>query len=214
MAEAKEAPKAATKESVKEHQGAHAAPTAEGPKGQAVEIARRAPLTPARGMGSPFTFMRRFAEEMDRLFEDYDLGFGLRWPSFASLRHELRRHEREHARAAWSPQVDVLEREGQLVVRADLPGLTKDNVKIEITDDTLTIQGERQETKEEKREGFYRSECSYGSFYRAIPLPEGIETAKASATMRDGVLEVTIPAPQHEEKGGRRIEVQEAPKNA
>ena len=65
-----------------------------------------------------------------------------------------------------------------------------------------------------KREVYYGSERSYGSFYRAFPLPEGVETAKANATLRDGVLEVTVPVPKHEEARGRRIEVQEASKDA
>ncbi len=214
MAEVKGAPKAATQEGAKEPQGTQAAPTTEAAREEPMEIARRAPHLPSLWAGSPFALMHRFAEEMDRLFEDFDLGFGLRRPRFARLGRELRRREKELAQAVWSPQVDVLEREGQFVVRADLPGLTKDNIKIEITDDTLTIQGERQEKEEEKREGYYRSECSYGSFYRAIPLPEGVDTAKASATIRNGVLEVTIPAPKHEEARGRRIEVQEASPSA
>jgi len=204
----KEAPKAAAQPT----QAAQTA-TAEGTKGKPMEVARRSPLLPSLWTGDAFTSMRRFAEEIDRFFEDFDLGFGLRRPSFAGLRRELRRRERELEKAAWSPQVDVLEREGQLVVRADLPGLTKDNVKIEVTDDTLTIQGEREQKTEEKREGYYRSECSYGSFYRAIPLPEGAETTKASAVIRDGVLEVTMPVPKREEARGRPIEVKEAPKS-
>jgi len=208
MPEVKEAPKAAAKPT----QAAQTA-TPEGTKGKPMEVARRSPLLPSLWTGDAFTSMRRFAEEIDRFFEDFDLGFGLRRPSFAGLRREVRRRERELEKAAWSPQVDVLEREGQLVVRADLPGLTKDNVKIEVTDDTLTIQGEREQKTEEKREGYYRSECSYGSFYRAIPLPEGAETTKASAVIRDGVLEVTMPVPKREEARGRPIEVKEAPKS-
>ena len=155
----------------------------------------------------------KFADEIDRFFEDFNLGFGWRRPRFTSLRRELRRRERELEKVARSPRVDVVEREGQLVVRADLPGLNKDNIKVEITDDTLTIQGEREQKQLEKREGYYRSECSYGSFYRAIPLPEGADTTKASAVIRDGMLEITMPAPKHEEIRGRPIEVQEAPKS-
>ena len=94
------------------------------------------------------------------------------------------------------PQIEVLQANGQFMVRADLPGLTKEDVKVEITDEFLTISGERKEETEEKREGFYRSERSYGSFYRQIPLPEGAKTENAAATFANGVLEITIPAPK------------------
>jgi HSP20 family protein len=208
MPEVKEAPKAANQSTKAET----AKPA--GTREQPVEIARRAPLLPSLWTGDGFPAMRRFAEEIDRFFEDFGLGFGLRRPSFAGIRRELRQTEQELEKAAWSPRVDVLEKEGQLVVRADLPGLTKDNVKVEITEDTLTIQGKREQKKEEKREGYYRSECSYGSFYRAIPLPEGTDTTKANAVIRDGVLEVTMPAPKAQEFRSRAVEVKEAPKGA
>lgn len=205
MPEVKEAPKAAAQEKP----GAQTVKT-ESTRGEPMEVARRSPLLPSLWAGDGLASMRRFAEEIDRFFEDFDLGFGWRGPSFARLRRERRRGERELEKAAWSPRVDILEREGQLVVRADLPGLTKDNVKVEVTDDTLTILGER----EEKREGFYRSECSYGTFYRAIPLPEGTDTAKANAVMSDGVLEVTMPATRKEEPRGRQVEVRGAPRTS
>src|SRR6185503_13501622 len=88
------------------------------------------------------------------------------------------------------------------------PGLTKDDVKVELTNDMLTLSGERQEEKEEKREGFYRSERSYGSFYRQIPLPEGTKTEDANATFRNGVLEITMPAPKVE-TSTRKLEIKE-----
>jgi HSP20 family protein len=96
----------------------------------------------------------------------------------------------------WMPQIEVLQNNGQFKVRADLPGVTKDDVSVEVTDNFLTISGERKEEKEEKREGFYRSERNYGSFYRQIPLPEGAMTENAAATFQNGVLDITIPAPQ------------------
>jgi len=205
MPEVKDAPKAATQP----------APKAAGtPKEQPVEIAHRAPLLPSLWSGDGFPAMRRFAEEIDRFFEDFGIGFATRWPSVTGLRHEFRRSEKELEKAAWSPRVDILEKEGRLVVRADLPGLTKDNVKVEVTDDTLTIQGQREQKREEKREGYYRSECRYGSFCRVIPLPEGAETAKANAVIHDGVLEITMPAPKPAEARSRTVEVHDGPKGA
>ena len=87
--------------------------------------------------------------------------------------------------------------------------MTKDDIKVEVTDEMLTIQGQRKQEKEEKREGYYYGERAYGSFYRAIPLPEGTEPAKATAEIHNGVLEVTMPAPEEPEKKSRLLEVQE-----
>jgi HSP20 family protein len=106
----------------------------------------------------------------------------------------------------WSPAVEVRRNDGELIVRTDLPGLKKDDVKVELTDNLLTISGERKEEKEEKREGYYRSERSYGSFYRQVPLPEGAKTDTATAEFTDGVLQITMQAPEREPKS-RRLEI-------
>jgi HSP20 family protein len=107
----------------------------------------------------------------------------------------------------WSPQVEVVERGNNLVVRADLPGLSRENVDVELDDDALIIRGERRSDVEDNEEGFYRSERSYGSFYRAIPLPEGIDASACNATFKDGVLEVTLPKPPQQSSRTRRIDV-------
>jgi HSP20 family protein len=140
---------------------------------------------------NPFQMMRRFTQDMERLFEDFG-GFSV--PNF--FRTDFAPFRMDLNNGDWMPQIEVLQNNGKFMVRADLPGLTKDDVKVEITDDLLTISGERKEEKEEKREDFYRSERSYGSFYRQIPLPEGAETENAAATFANGVLEITIPAPK------------------
>lgn len=152
-------------------------------------------------MVNPFQMMRHFTKNMERLFEDFQ-GFG--FPSFFKTDFPPFRMEFENVE--WVPQIEVLQNNGQFMVRADLPGLTKDDVKVELTDDLLTISGERKEEKEEKREGFYRSERSYGSFYRQIPLPEGAKTENAAATFNNGVLEITIPAPKVE-PSVRKLEI-------
>jgi HSP20 family protein len=126
----------------------------------------------------PFELMRRMNEEMNRVFGEF-------------LREE---------RVAWTPAIEVRERDNNLIVTADLPGMTKDDVKIEITDDSLIIRGERKRKEEERREGFYRSEVAYGEFYRAIPLPEGADLDKAKAQFNNGVLELTIPIPEAKRK--------------
>ncbi|MGZ5950302.1 MAG: Hsp20/alpha crystallin family protein [Isosphaeraceae bacterium] len=156
---------------------------------------------------STFALMRRFSEEMDRLFEDF--GFGRRLQTAFGRGRELLRREVGLIPAEWSPRIDVLEREGQYIVRADLPGMTKDDIKVEVTDEMITIQGERKQEKEEKREGYYYGERAYGSYYRAIPLPEGADHAKATAEFHNGVLEITMPAPKKPEKKSRLLEIQE-----
>jgi len=149
-----------------------------------------------------FGMMRRFTSDMERLFNDFE---ELRFPSFFK---DFAPFRMPFDSVEWVPRIEVLKNNGQLMVRADLPGLTKDDVKVELTDDMLTISGERKEEKEEKREGFYRSERSYGSFYREIPLPEGAKTEDAAATFRNGVLEITMPAPKVE-ASTRKLEIKE-----
>lgn len=144
---------------------------------------------------SPFSFMRRFGEGMEQLFADFGIG-GLMPRGFNEL-------------ASWAPQIEMFEREHELVIRADLPGLKKDDVQIELRDDSVVIQGERQEERKEEREGFYRTERTYGRFYREIPLPEGADTDEATATFRDGVLEIAIPRGEGETRG-RQLEIQDA----
>jgi HSP20 family protein len=148
---------------------------------------------------SPFTFMRRFSEEMDRLFEDFGIG-GWHTPTLGSRLDQF-------AATAWSPQVEVFERNNQLVVRTDLPGMTKDDIQVDVTDDALVIRGERKSEREEDEEGYYRSERSYGTFYRQIPLPKGVTAEKARADFRNGVLEISMPAPAGTVRGSRRIEI-------
>ena len=151
-----------------------------------MEVALKSPE-----MTNPFQMMRRFTQDMERLFEDFG---GFSFPNF--FRTDFEPFRMDLNNGEWMPQIEVRQNNGKLTVRADLPGLTRDDVKVEIIDDFLTISGERKEEKEEKREGFYRSERSYGSFYRQIPLPEGAKTEKAAATFHNGVLEITIPAPK------------------
>ncbi len=162
--------------------------------GEQVEVTRRE-AEPASWTGGPVSMVRRLAEEMDRAFDTF--GF----PAAGWRRGPL-------SKELWSPQVEMLERDGNIVVRADLPGLKKEDVNVEVREKALILQGERKQEQEEEREGYYRSERSYGRFYRSIPLPEGINPDEANATFKDGVLEVRMPAPERAEPTGRRIEIQ------
>jgi HSP20 family protein len=159
---------------------------------------------------SPFTLMRRMAEDMDRIFQDFGFGpsgVGLAPSLGAGLDRELWREASALDQTAWTPQVEAFRRGDKLVVRADLPGLKKEDVEVEVDDGVLTISGERSEEREEDREDYYRSERSYGQFYRAIPLPEGVSGDQCEASFRDGVLEVTLPAPKQPERKARQIPI-------
>jgi len=152
--------------------------------------------------------LQRFAEEMDRLFDDFGLNG---WLVPRTARNMGRSWWRGPGAEwdSWAPDVEVIQRGDQLLVRADLPGLNREEVKIDITDDTLTIQGERKREHEEERDGVYRSERSYGSFRRVVPLPEGAITDQAKASFRNGVLEISMPAPPEHVRRGRRLEISE-----
>ncbi len=130
---------------------------------------------------NPFELMRRFTDEMDR--------------AFAGGRE---------AREMWAPNIEVREKNNNLVISADLPGLNKEDVKIEATDEGLVIQGERKREEERREPGLYRSERSYGRFYRLIPLPEGAKVENAKAQFNNGVLEITVPVSEPERK---RLEI-------
>ncbi|RPI49550.1 MAG: Hsp20/alpha crystallin family protein [Acidobacteria bacterium] len=133
--------------------------------------------------------------------------FGSFWNDPFSLLQRETRRTATGAAALWTPQIETFQRGDQFVVRADLPGMRKEDIDIELTDDSLTIEGERREEHEEDREGYYRSERSYGSFYRVVPLPEGAIAETAKAGFDNGVLEVTIQAPPREVSRKRRLEI-------
>jgi HSP20 family protein len=150
----------------------------------------------AMPFGNSFTFMRRFMEDVDRLFGSFGAGTST-LPATAPISEEI----------TWVPTVEVFERDGQFVVRAEVPGLTKDDINVEVLGGQLVISGERKREQEEKREGFYRSERVYGAFHRIIPLPERVNPEQAKATFANGVLEITMP--QAPAPKGQRVEVQE-----
>jgi HSP20 family protein len=116
--------------------------------------------------------------------------------------------ESQERQRTWTPAMDLVEDEGHFVLKADLPGLSEDDVAIEVRDNTLRISGERRSEHERKERGFHRVERSYGRFSRSLTLPEGVDGEAISARFDKGVLEVRVPKP--EERKPRRIEIQAA----
>ena len=122
----------------------------------------------------PFAELAELRSRFDRLFDDW-----------------LDGHER-----AWTPAIDVVRENDHLVLRADLPGIKPEEVKIEVEDDILTVSGEHRESKEEKDEHYVRRERRNGSFSRSLTLPVAVDAKKIKAKTHEGVVEVTIPLPK------------------
>jgi HSP20 family protein len=155
---------------------------------------------------SPFQMMQAFTEEMDRMFEDFGGGMTAGGRQGGAL--QRRGGQGLFGGAGFAPHVEVFQREGDLVVRADLPGLSPEDVNVEVTDDGLLIEGERRSEQSGEEGGLYHSEVSYGSFSRLIPLPECVDAENARADFNNGVLEITMRAPQQQpQQNRRRIEV-------
>jgi HSP20 family protein len=166
---------------------------------QSVEPQRKTGVTRFEPWHSfnPFSMMRRFTDEMDRVFEGFGFPAVERFGPFTG--GEI-----------FSPEIDMFERDGKLVISADLPGLNKDDIKVDVTENAVILEGERKYEHEENQEGLYRSERGYGHFRRQIPLPDGVKTDTAAANFKNGVLEITIDAP-HLSKQRRRIQIQGDP---
>ena len=159
------------------------------------------------GAGSPFSLMRRMAEDMDRIFEDFGFAPSLGIAPLLSSSMVPGRGAGAVPRGGWSPQLETFRQGDRLVVRADLPGLRKEDVNVEVDDGVLSISGHRTDERTDDRDDYYRSERTYGEFHRALPLPEGVTGDECDATFENGVLEVTFPLPKQQERKARKIEV-------
>jgi len=137
----------------------------------------------------PFWGLESLRRDMDRLFDSF-LG---RMPS-------------EEYAALWTPAVDVEETKDSLVVRAEIPGMSKEEIKIQTVGDNLVISGERKHEAEEKDRHFHRVERTYGKFQRALALPVEVEPDKAKASYKEGVLEITFP--KSEKARAKEIEIE------
>ena len=128
------------------------------------------------------------------------------WEPFAELADMRSRFDRmlselsEGRDRGWTPAIDVVRSNGDLVVRADVPGVKPDEIEIAVADDTLTLSGRHEETKEAEEAGFVRRERRFGAFSRSIALPKGVDAKKIKATTKDGVLELRVPLPEEADK--------------
>ena len=147
------------------------------------------PLTPQEMLRmSPFSLLGRITEEFDRILQPF-------------------LSESDTANIAWIPTVEVSQHDGKYHILAELPGLSPNEVRVEVEDDALILQGERQVEREANEGGVRRSERQFGMFYRRIPLPEGADPEQAKAKFHDGILEITMPAPNKQTER-RQIQVE------
>jgi len=133
--------------------------------------------------------------DVNRIFEDFWKRFD---QPFAEFGHW----------APDSPRTDVAETQSALEISIELPGIDQKEIDVSLTNNTLTIKGEKRNNREESNRGYHLSERSYGSFYRSIPLPAGVDTDKASAEFKNGVLIVTLPKTQEALSQVKKIAVQ------
>jgi len=133
-----------------------------------------------------------FTREIDRMFDAF----------FGQNEQQARR---------WVPPMDLVEAEDHFVLKADLPGLTEEDVSIEVQDGSLIISGERRAENEQEQRGWYRIERAFGRFNRSLTLPDGVDADRIEASFSHGVLEVRIPKP--EQRKPRRIEISSATGN-
>jgi HSP20 family protein len=160
---------------------------------------------------SPWELMRRMSEEMGQLFESLGGTRAGLAPLPQSGRPARGRQGDTGSDVGFGgpavvvPHIELEQRPGALVVRADLPGLTSEDINVTVDHGVLTISGERRQENREEREGFIRSELSYGAFFRTISLPESADEKGVNAVFRNGVLEITVPVSDQQQ--GRRVPV-------
>lgn len=164
----------------------------ESPTKETKEMAVTPGKTAARAM-SPF-------EEMDRFFETmmprgWMRPFRWEWP-----------HMPELAAFDKMPRVDVIDRDNEVLVRAEVPGIDKGNLEVSVTDNTVTIKGSSSHENKEEKGDYFRREISRGSFARTVALPSDVDGSKAKASFKDGVLEITAPKVEKSKRRSIKVE--------
>jgi HSP20 family protein len=151
-------------------------------------LTRWEPFGSVRRRGDIFSDLTRMQQEMNHFFDEF----------FGERRSEM-------MEGNWLPTVDVSETDGEVVVRAELPGMTQNDVELNLQDNVLTLKGEKKQEKKSEKENYHRIERSYGSFSRSFTLPTGVRQEDVKATFKDGVLEITMP--KSEEAKPRKISI-------
>jgi HSP20 family protein len=144
----------------------------------------------------PLGELARWEDEIEDLFEDVFRGFPAPWWGGRRPLLETR---------GWAPAIDMYDQEHEIVVKVGLPGMEKEDIHVAVTDDRLTIEGERKAEAETKEEDYYCCERRYGKFYRAMALPTEVEADKIKANYRNGVLELRLP--KAKEAKSKKVEV-------
>ena len=152
----------------------------------------------------PFEGLR---DEIDRLFDDFGRGM---WQPFRRSLFPMAPSFRSQVNWPTMPAVDVVENEKAYEITAELPGMDEKNIEVKVANGFLTIKGEKQEEKEEKKKDYYLQERSFGSFERSFGLPEGVDADKIQASFKKGVLTVMLPKKPEAQKPAKKIEVKGA----
>ena len=160
---------------------------------------------PGPGERRPLTGFRR---EIERLFDDFGWG-PARWPTGRSF-FDIEPFWRGELAFGKVPAVDIAEKESEYEIMAELPGLDEKNVEVKFADGMLTIKGEKQEEKEEKKKDYYVSERRFGSFQRSFQVPEGVDPDKITASVKNGVLTVILPKSAEAQKREKTIAISKA----
>jgi len=156
-------------------------------------IWRRSDSPAAREEDHPFFSLQRDMNRLfDSFFRDLDVSPSGPW---------------ETGMETFSPSIDVREDEKEIVVKAELPGVEDKDVEVLLSGNALTLKGEKREEKEEKEKGYYHMERRYGAFSRVIPLPEGVETEKAEASYKNGILTIRVPRKESAIETGKKIPI-------
>ncbi len=170
-----------------------------------VPVKTEKPATALAPVWRPFESLRR---EVDRLFDDFDGGF---WRSpFRNPLFDVAPFRRGEPAFAAMPAVDVSETDKAYEITAELPGMDEKNVEVRVANGVLTIKGEKQDEKEEKKKDYYMRERSFGSFERTFAVPDGVDSDKIEANFKKGILSVSLPKNAEAQKAEKKIAVKAA----
>jgi HSP20 family protein len=171
------------------------------------ETKQNIPVATAKESSGADLTARHPVADMERRFEQLvDRFFGRRWPSLARWPDFSLTGDLLGKMEARVPSLDVLDRDHEILVRAEIPGIDKKDISISLTDNLLTIKGQTSREEKEEKGDFHRHEISRSSFARSVTLPGAVDSSKANATLKDGVLEITLPKTESSKR--RSISVQ------